>query len=390
MLSKRIAALAILALMVLTSIGILYNSFQGKSAFPKYNRFYYMKEYMEEIEAFLQENFPLADRLTNAAVKLRMEAGEKEFDNIFVGDDILIEDIGQPKEELLRRNLGEIQSFVELNSSTPTYVLYLPTKYAIKQQELPDNAELFALNQKSFIEEGYSDLVGKATTVDVYSSLLASAEQYLYYRTDPNLTALGAYTVYGALVQRMGLEPLGPDRFRQQHVCHDFYGETYQDSRYKDISADIITLYHPDNQSAVTVTHDNDYPYTYNTLYPQHCMELSSPLSVLLGGDTGNITIRSGLKRQRSLLVFGDSSFLPVLPLLSAHFSTIRFVDFEFWNDRVLEDLDIDDYDQVLLAYSVETMIRDPYPAQLRRVRQHQQQLSASSAADNTDVLGLQ
>ena len=370
MLSKRIAALAILALMVLTSSGILYNSLRGESSFPKYNRFYYMKEYMEEIEGYLRENFPFADALSNAAVKLRMEAGEMEFDDIFVGNDILIEDIGQPDQELLSRNLKEIQSFVEANSNTPTYVLYLPSKYAIKQQELPDNAQLFALNQKSFIEENYSSLVGQATTVDVYSSLLAAADQYLYYRTDPNLTGLGAYTVYESLVQRMGLEPLGPDRFRQQHVYHSFYGETYQDSRYKDISPDIITLYYPDNQSAVTVTHDNDYPYTYNSLYPKQCMELESPLSVLLGGDTGNITIRSGIKRQRSLLVFGDSRFLPVLPLLSAHFSTIRFIDFEYWNDRALEELDGDDYDQVLLAYSVETLIQDPYPAQLRRLRQ--------------------
>ena len=101
-------------------------------------------------------------------------------------------------------------------------------------------------------------------------------------------------------------------------------------------------------------------------------MELSGELSVLLGGDTGDITISSGLKRQRSLLVFGDSSILPLLPLLSAHYSTIRFLDFEHWNNNILDELNVEDYDQVLIAYSVDSMIHDPYPAQIRQVRQQQ------------------
>lgn len=372
MVSKRLSALLMLALIIGTLLAIISNSWLRGSAFPKYNRFYYMKEYMGEIEAFLQENFPFGEQLSNAAVRLQMWAGESEFEGIFIGDDTLIEDIGQPDEAVLGRNLQEIQSFVEMSSSTPVSVLYLPTKYAIQQQELPENAELFAFNQKNFIEQAYSALQGKATTVDAYSTLLANSDKYLYYRTDPNLTGLGAYYVYTVLVQRMGLNPLGQDSFTQQHIRHDFYGETYEKSPYKNVTPDIITLYRPTNQSACSVTHYTDYRYTYNTLYPEHLMELSGELSVLLGGDTGDITISSGLKRQRSLLVFGDSSILPLLPLLSAHYSTIRFLDFEHWNNNILDELNVEDYDQVLIAYSVDSMIHDPYPAQIRQVRQQQ------------------
>lgn len=376
MTSKRISAILMLAIILGTMLGIGLKSWASDSQFPQYNRFYYMKEYMGDIEDFFCENFPLGDWLKNSAVKLQLAMGNKEVDDIFIGEDILIEDIGQPETTTMAKNLLEIQNFVELGSSTPVSVLYLPTKYAIKQQELPENAESYAFNQKSFIEEAYNKLQGKATTVDAYSTLLANSDKYLYYRTDPNLTGLGSYYVYSVLAQRMGLNPLEQSSFDQQHIRHDFYGETYQNSAYKDVSGDIITLYRPTNQSTVSVTHYNDYQYTYNTLYPEHLMDLSGALDVILGGDTGDITISSGLKRQRSLLVFGDESILPVLPLLSAHYSSIRFIDFEHWNNNILDELDVEDYDQVLLAYSVDSMIHDPYPAQIKQVRQHQESLS--------------
>lgn len=375
MISKRVTAVILLFLIFGISLSIAVGSRLSGSEFPKYNRFYYMEEYMSDIEDFVQENFPFAERLKNSSVQLQLLLGKKEHDGLFIGNDILIEDIEQPDANIMERNLQELQAFVEMETYTPISVLYLPTKYAIKQQELPDNAEYFAFNQKNFIDKSYAALSGKATTVDAYSTLFANNDKYLYYRTDPNLTGLGAYYVYSALIQRMGMSPLEQDEFDQQHISHNYYGSTFAASSYKDISPDIITLYHPTNQSSVAVTHHNDYSYTYNELYPKHLMELSGDLSVILGGDSGDITIRSGLKRQRKLLVFGDESILPILPLLSAHYYEIRFIDFEHWNDTVLNELDVEEMDQILLAYSVDSLIHDPYPARIRQVRQWQESL---------------
>lgn len=375
MISKRVTAVILLFLIFGISLSIAVGSRLSGSEFPKYNRFYYMEEYMSDIEDFVQENFPFAERLKNSSVQLQLLLGKKEHDDLFIGNDILIEDIEQPDANIMERNLQELQAFVEMETYTPISVLYLPTKYAIKQQELPDNAEYFAFNQKNFIDRSYAALSGKATTVDAYSTLFANNDKYLYYRTDPNLTGLGAYYVYSALIQRMGMSPLEQDEFDQQHISHNYYGSTFAASSYKDISPDIITLYHPTNQSSVAVTHHNDYSYTYNELYPKHLMELSGDLSVILGGDSGDITIRSGLKRQRKLLVFGDESILPILPLLSAHYYEIRFIDFEHWNDTVLDELNVEEMDQILLAYSVDSLIHAPYPAQIRQVRQWQESL---------------
>lgn len=295
-----------LALILGTLGAIIYHGWLYGISFPTYNRFYFMSEYMADIEEYMQANFPFSKQLKNSAVRLQMLSGEHEFNKIFIGGDILIESLNQPQAEVLAKNQEEIQKFAE-SVSTPTHVLYLPTKYAIKQKELPENAELFAFNQKNFIEQSYSALQGKATTVDVYPLLFANSDKYLYYRTDPNLTGLGAYYVYTALIQRLGLSPLGQEDFNLRHIQHDFYGSTYQDSAYKEITPDIVTLYQPRSAArSYTVTHNNDYEYTYNTLYPEHLQDLKGGLSVILGGDTGDITIGANLRKQKSLLVFGD------------------------------------------------------------------------------------
>ncbi len=361
---KRSSALLLLLILFFISLIIGGNSWKNREDFPQYNRFYFMAEYMADIEAFVQDNFPYRQQLENSAVKLGMVFGEKKTDNIFIGDDILIEDIGQPEQEILLKNLREIKSFAQENSS-PVSVLYLPSKYAVMQKELPEDAEYFAFNQKAFIEESYKQLSGLATTVDAYSTLLSNSDKYLYYRTDDELTGLGAYYVYSVLVQRMGLTPLQQDNFDQRHVSHNYLGKTYEASSYKDITPDIITVYYPTEQKSCMVTHYNDYRYSYNTLYPEH----KDGLDIILGGNSGDISISSGLKRQRSLLVFGDSSTIPLLPLLSAHYYKIRFIDFEYWNENALEDMDIASYDQVLISYSVDSLIHNSAPAQIEYIR---------------------
>ena len=60
--------------------------------FPRYNRYYTLGEYLKEVEQAMAENLPFSRQLSELAVQLKMAGGAKEFDGIFVGDDILIED----------------------------------------------------------------------------------------------------------------------------------------------------------------------------------------------------------------------------------------------------------------------------------------------------------
>ena len=91
MTSKRISALILLLLIFGVLFAVIVNSKLEDNKFPKYNRFYYMEEYMTDIEDFVKENFPMAGSLKNGAVKLQLLLGKKEHDDMFIGNDILID-----------------------------------------------------------------------------------------------------------------------------------------------------------------------------------------------------------------------------------------------------------------------------------------------------------
>ena len=262
--------------------------------FPHYNRYYTPGEYLKEVEQAMAENLPFSRQLSELAVQLKMAGGAKEFDGIFVGDDILIEDIGQPNQRQTEQNIQTLTQFSQ-SSRIPTYFMLLPTKCAIKQNELPTGVPLF--NQKQFIEQTYNHLLGKATVVDVYPALFAKFEEDLYYKTSPSLTALGGYSVYEVLAQRLDNTPKPQEDFDIQYVTHNYYGPTYRRSTYQEISPDVIALYrYQKNNRTYTVTHNEGYSYSYDSLYPQQMMQLGEPTQVLLGGNTGDITIRSNLR----------------------------------------------------------------------------------------------
>ena len=352
---KRKILPGIILALALGSVGV-WALITNTGSFPKFNRYYHLDDYLDDLETALSRSIPFSDNLSSLAIDLKMKGGAREFDNIFIGDDILVEDIGYPDEAKTEQNIQALTRFSE-NSRIPTYVMLIPTKCAIKQNEVPQAAPLF--NQKQFIEQSYNRLLGKATVVDVYPTLFSKLDQDLYYKTAPDLTALGGYYVYEVLAQRLDNTPKPQEDFDIQYITHSYYGKTYQKSAYKDISPDIIALYrYQKNNRNYTVTHNEEYQYTYNTLYPEQMMEVGEDdLSVLLGEDTGDITIRSNLKNENTLLIVGDDSILPVIPFLAAHYSQIRFIDLEQMSAEEIEKIDCSDYQRMLISYSVDTFI---------------------------------
>lgn len=169
------------------------------------------------------------------------------------------------------------------------------------------------------------------------------------------------------LAQRLDITPRPQEDFDIQYVTHSYYGETYQRSAYQDISPDVIALYrYQKNNRTYSVTHSDGYAYTYDSLYPQQLMELSEQpedvLDVILGGNTGDITIRSNLRSRSTLLIVGDDSVLPVIPFLASHYSQIRFVDLADLSEEQIAQIDCSQYQRLLIAYSVDTFIHEDIP----------------------------
>lgn len=324
---------------------------------------------MGEMEAYLRTSLPGAEQLKELVLDLRLATGQTEQRGIFYTEQGLIKDLKVTAgQSVPSANTREIIRFAE-NHQIPAYVMLIPTACAIKQQWVPQYAPLY--NQKTFIEDAYRSFEGKVTVIDVYAVLFANRESYLYYNTDSNLTANGGYLVYQAAAERMKLTPYGPEQFERQYPVHGYFGDLYQTWPKRGVQGDVLTVYRfSDADIGHIVTHPFTKPaVTYRTLYPTFKGDTNAPYDLYLGGYSPRIDIETvGHNHSASLLVFGDRTALSYLPFLTLHYGRITFIDPGKLDRSQLAGLEVQQYDQVLFAYSIETYLNSNDPKKVADV----------------------
>jgi hypothetical protein len=319
-------------------------------------------EFAQSLEGYVRENLPLRQVFQRMGVSLRYLGGNREQNGVFIGEDTLIKNIAPPDESILARNNAAVQDFAQYMRSidVPFYFTLIPTAAGVLRESLPPYAQVF--DQRHFIEDVYGEMTGKLVMVDTFSPLSGSREEYLYYRTENNLTAYGGYYVYAALANRLGVtDSPSYDLYEIRYGDEKFRGDLYKLSPYENISPDVQLLFrYTEHPREYTVTHvDDDGTLLYHTLFPDHFRDMGRDMGIYLGGISAVVDVRSSAPFDRSLLVLGDETALAYLPFLANHYERVTFVDLSR-NVTLFRDTHLADYDQVLMAYSVESYISPP------------------------------
>lgn len=331
-------------------------------------------------ENYVRLNMPFRGLLLQINLNIVMAGGQREImtqsydyplrqNGIFVGDDALMKNINPPVDEFVQENTTGIIEFAERMraSRVPTYVTLIPTSGAIMQQKLPPFAQSVMVNQKEFIEDTYSKLSGSTTTVDAYGALINRQNQYIYYRTEDNLTQTGGYFVYAAMLGRLGIGVPTLSQFSIDYADNQFYGNLYAESGYHNVSPDMIALfrYSPSNRSPreYLVTHTAaGTAKTYHTLFPEHMLNLGNKQAVYLGGLSAVTDIKTSPQSSVHVLVFGDKTALAYLPFLANNCGRVTFIDLSYEPEE-FSGIDPRDYNKVLFAYGVESYMHTNNPA---------------------------
>ena len=316
-----------------------------------------------ELEDFLRENLPFREKLRGAVLALRIASGAVEQDGIFLAGDGLIPDLTVTADTTVHRgNTRPILAAIE-ETSSPACFMLIPTACAIHRDKLPDYAPLY--NQRGYIENTYKQFYGSATTVDAYNALLYAGSDYLYYRTQDNLTSFGGYALYQALAARLGFVPRDLSQFEVSYDAHDFYGDLYQRWGGGGVRPDVITTYREvgGGTSSQVLSWQRFSQKTYYTLYPREAAVTGEELNIILGGGAPRIEIETEGTRSSTLLVLGDRTALSYLPFLAGHYQRITFLDFSLMTASEISAFRPDDYTQVLFAYSLDTYLNTEHPA---------------------------
>ncbi len=294
--------------------------------------------------------------LQDIATSIENIGDRREYNGVFVSEEQLLVNLKAPDEKKVDANLKAIDSFL-LNHNRPTYFTLVPTACAIKQQDVPPLASLY--NQRQFISNAYDHFSGRVTSIDAYTALFAAKDQYTYYRTESNLTGLGGYYLYHAMCSRMGLSGRSLNQFEVEHVIHDYYGDIYDMAPYSKVRPDIMTIYHfsrYDRQYMISHA-DGKSVKRYYSLFPASTRRLGGFDSIIMGGMSAVTDIEIFAPYDQSLLIFADRTVLSYISFLSVHYQRVTVVDLSKADETYLKGLNVSDYDQILFAYSVDTLM---------------------------------
>lgn len=315
-------------------------------------------KFMKDFEGFFSDHFIMRDEWIATKTQAELLAGKKEVNGVFILKDRLIQKVEDYDRTLVAKNVSAINGFAK-RVKIPCTMMLIPTACEIQKDQLDPNVPV--LNQKMLIESVYSRMAGQLSTVDVYSPLYASKDEYIYYKTDHHWTSLGAYLGYSAASRSLGYQTISLNSFDIQHASHDFYGTLYSKVIYDKTGPDTIDYYsYPKGTTVSKVVVDTgSSKKNYDSMYFREYLSQKDKYSSSLGSNQPFVTVHSNAKSGKKLLVIKDSYANSLVPFLTQHYSEITMVDLRYINVNLNEKLSLDDYDQILFAYNVESFVED-------------------------------
>lgn len=315
-------------------------------------------KFMKDFEGFFSDHFIMRDEWIATKTQAELLAGKKEVNGVFILNDRLIQKVEDYDRTLVAKNVSAINGFAK-RVKIPCTMMLVPTACEIQKDQLDPNVPV--LNQKMLIESVYSRMAGQLSTVDVYSPLYSSKDEYIYYKTDHHWTSLGAYLGYSAVSRSLGYQTISLNSFDIQHASHDFYGTLYSKVIYDKTGPDTIDYYsYPKGTTVSKVVVDTgSSKKNYDSMYFREYLSQKDKYSSFLGSNQPFVTVHSNAKSGKKLLVIKDSYANSLVPFLTQHYSEITMVDLRYINVDLNEKLSLDDYDQILFAYNVESFVED-------------------------------
>ncbi len=269
--------------------------------------------------------------------------GKKEINGIYLGeDDYLFTHYSDRKsaessqsvvidasDEAVQEKLALLKGLV---SRYDAAVMLVPTADNILVEKLPAGAEYY--NQRPLLEQA-EEAVGTGHFVNVYDTLRAHREEYIYYRTDTHWTSLGAYYAYREWNRTKGGTALVTfDTENMETASEDFRGNL-QGGIIRKRQADTISVFSESRKRVPTVTYDTDkQTFVY---YAKKHLTGQNPYDYFLDGEHAYVEISTGYKRGRELVLLKDSYANCMIPLLANHYDRIHVVDLALYTDSLEE-----------------------------------------------------
>lgn len=291
--------------------------------------------------------------------------GKTEVNGIFTEDDRMMQVWEGFDSDFIDKNLDAINFFADKHSDVPVYFMLAPTSQEIYSGLLPDCTPIGSQNElNSYCRERL-----ECKFIDIFPTMKAHSNEYIYYRTDHHWTSYGAYIAYTEASKQLGFQATPLSSFDIEHASTDFRGTLYSKTLDDGVTPDIIDYYHfnGENNGLKLTINDGMEVKEYDSLYFREYLDVKDKYSSFMGTNSPMMTITSeGNPNGQSILIFKDSYAHSFIPFLTNHYSKITILDMRYINAGYSTLVDVSEYDSVLVLYNAITFSEDSNIRKLR------------------------
>ena len=310
-------------------------------------------EFGQEVETYLADHIPGRDLLVGLASYYDLLTGRQVTKDVYVAEgDRLVEKPVAWNSAAAEKNMKAINAFAEA-VGRPVDLMLVPSAGFILQDTVQGLKDPYT--DDKIISDIYA-MAGENVTcrdlVEVFEN--APDRRSLYYRTDHHWTSLGAYTAYSAYMQAVGKTPLSKSEFLVESYG-GFYGSNYSRSGLWLFPGEDVELWKTDKEFSVT---NGETDAVYESLfYPQRLEELDK-YTVYLDGNHSTVRIENP-EGEGKLLVIRDSYANCLGTFLANSYETVVMIDLRYYKKPVSELLASEEFDDVLVCYSLGNFMTD-------------------------------
>lgn len=225
-----------------------------------------------------------------------------------------------------------------LDASINIYSVIVPTHSAVTAEKLQkDSADA----EKANIERIKASLSDKVTYIDVRDALKEKKDEYIYYNTDENWTALGAYYAYCQYCAAADISAMttdGIDKNKVEGFSGDLVSRT-RSNENKDGNPDLLK-----NLDTVEYYTLGDYQcglwrtaVSGETAVPFINSEISAQnaLEVFCYGDVSLFKVYTGKSTGKRLCIIKDSYGSSLAPYFTENYDEIHVIDARYFDSSL-------------------------------------------------------
>ena len=311
--------------------------------------------YMEDIESYLNDNFPLRTIFMNIRTVYSKIIGKQDINEVYFGkDNFLLEQYNKIDYE--KELYNTINKFSKNNPDIKINLMLIPTKISIYQDKLPKNANSY--NQEALINSIYSKIDENVNKISLYKPLIKEKDNYqLYYKTDHHWTTFGAYIGYKEFLTKNNIEYINISDYNIQTITNDFKGSTYSKVVDPFSNSETIDIFsYKDYELEVDYVLSNKQT---DSLYNYEYLNKKDKYALFLDNNHPLITIENKNIKNNNILIIKDSYANSMIPLLINHYNKIHVIDPRYYKKSITNYIKENKIENVLIMYNVGTLSTD-------------------------------